>query len=206
MKRCLGTGLIILLPLVLTFWIISFFIDILTDPFVGVAQTTLNAIGMKNAPTFLVQVASQILVLAFLFIGIVSIGAVTRYFFFNYLVTIGDSILHKIPVISGVYKTSQDLIKTIMSPDAKAFKQVALVPFPHDGVWSIGFITREDNVLDNRVSVFIPTTPNPTSGFLILFEKDKVHPLDMKIEEALRYIVSCGVLSEPPKLLPETLK
>ncbi len=201
MKRCLGTGLIILLPLVLTFWIISFFVEVLTDPFVGIAQTILNTVGLKNAPTFFVQVASQILVLAFLFIGIVSIGAVTRYFFFNSLVSLGDSILHKIPVISGVYKTSQELIKTIMSPDAKAFKKVALVPFPHEGVWSIGFITREDDVLDNRVSVFVPTTPNPTSGFLILFEKDKILHIDMKVEEALRYVVSCGVLSEPPKIL-----
>ncbi len=209
LKRCLITGLIILLPVVLTFWIVSFFIDFFTDPFLGIAQSLLSVLGLKDVSILffskdqVLHFASQFLVLIFLFGMIVFIGMVARYFFFSYLMELGDKLIHKIPVVSTVYKTAQELIKTVLSNDAKAFKQVVLVPFPHEGVWTVGLVTRDDPVFGDRISVFVPTTPNPTSGYLILYEKEKVIPIEMKIEDALRYIVSCGVLVDPPKAIPK---
>jgi len=110
---------------------------------------------------------------------------------------IGDTILHNIPVISTVYKTSQELIQTILTTSNKSFKQVVLVPFPTPDSWSIGLVTRDDIEIEKRVAVFVPTTPNPTSGFLVMFTRDQIIPLDMKVEEALRYVISCGVLMTP---------
>jgi uncharacterized membrane protein len=203
MKKYFATGIVVLLPLALTFWIVSFIINILTTPFMGMAETILSAIGLQDV-SFLflssnqvLQYSSQILVLVFLFAVIVGIGAVGRHFFFKYLMKIGDKILHKIPVISTVYKTTQELIQTILTTTNKSFKQVVLVPFPTVDSWSIGLVTRDDIEIEKRVAVFIPTTPNPTSGFLVMFTREQIIPLDMKVEEALRYVISCGVLMTP---------
>jgi uncharacterized membrane protein len=203
MKKYFGTGVVVLLPLALTFWIVSFIIGLLTAPFLGIAEALLCAIGLNNVSFLflsseqILYYSSTLLILLFLFGIIIGIGAIGRHFFFKYLMKIGDSILHKIPVISTVYKTSQELISTILTTSNKSFKQVVMVPFPSQGSWSIGLVTRDDLELDNRVAVFVPTTPNPTSGFLVMFNRDEIVPLDMKVDEALRYIISCGVLMTP---------
>ena len=72
-----------------------------------------------------------------------------------------------------------------------------MVPFPTPESWCIGLVTRDDLEMGDRVAVFVPTTPNPTSGFLVMFKRDQVVPLDMKVDEALRYVISCGVLATP---------
>ena len=203
MKKYFATGVIVLLPLALTFWIVSFIIGVLTHPFVGIAETILSALGLDKvsflflSPEQVLSYCSTILVLLFLFGVIMGIGAVGRHFYFKYLMKIGDKILHNIPVISTVYKTSQELISTILTTSNKSFKQVVMVPFPTADSWSIGLVTRDDTEMDHRIAVFVPTTPNPTSGFLIMFNRDQVVPLDMKVEEALRYVISCGVLLTP---------
>jgi uncharacterized membrane protein len=203
MKKYFATGVVVLLPLALTFWIVSFIIGILTTPFLGIAEALLSALGL-NKVSFLflstdqiLSYSSTLLVLIFLFALIVGIGAVGRHFFFKYLMKLGDQILHKIPVISTVYKTSQELIQTILTTTNKSFKQVVMVPFPSAESWCIGLVTRDDMDMENKVAVFVPTTPNPTSGFLVMFNRDQVVPLDMKVEEALRYVISCGVLLTP---------
>lgn len=203
MKKYFATGVVVLLPLALTFWIISFIIGVLTTPFLGIAEAILSAIGLNNV-SFLflssqqvLEYASTILVLLFLFGIILAIGAVGRHFFFKYLMMFGDKIMHKIPVISTVYKTSQELIQTILTTSNKSFKQVVMVPFPTPQSYCIGLVTRDDEEMGDRIAVFVPTTPNPTSGFLVMYQRDQVVAIDMKVEEALRYVISCGVLLTP---------
>lgn len=202
MKRHLFTGLAILLPLAMTLWIVGFVISFLTQPFLGITEEVLSTVGLKGT-SFLflssqqvLKVTSQLLILVFLGGAIITIGAVTRYFLFRYVIKIGDSILHKIPVISSVYKTSQELIQTIFTSDNKAFKQVVLVPFPNPGCMSIGLLTG-DEIMGERIPVFVPTTPNPTSGYLVMYNADEVIPIEMSVETALRYVISCGVLIDP---------
>lgn len=191
MKKYFVTGLVVLLPLALTFWIVSFILGVLTDPFLGIAETALKLFGVQSREAL--DFGSNLLAICFLFLMIITIGAIGRYFFFKYLLQLSDAILHRIPVISTVYKTSQELIQTVFKQDSTSFKQVVFVPFPHPGALTIGLVTQEV-ALDGRMAVFIPTTPNPTSGFLLMFHKDQVIPLSMSVEEALRYIISCGVL------------
>jgi uncharacterized membrane protein len=131
------------------------------------------------------------------------IGAIGRHFFFRYLIRMSDAVLHRIPIISSVYKTSQELIQTILATDNRAFKQVVLVPFPNAECYSIGLVTREGPVAPNLIPVFVPTTPNPTSGYLIMYDRSKVVPLDMSVEEAFRYIISCGVLITDTSFAPQ---
>lgn len=191
MKKYFVTGLVVLLPLALTFWIVSFILGVLTDPFLGIAETALKLFGVHSREVL--DFGSNLLAICFLFLMIITIGAIGRYFFFKYLLQLSDAILHRIPVISTVYKTSQELIQTVFKQDSTSFKQVVFVPFPHPGALTIGLVTQEV-ALDGRMAVFIPTTPNPTSGFLLMFHKEQVIPLSMSVEEALRYIISCGVL------------
>jgi uncharacterized membrane protein len=203
MKKQFLTGMIVLLPIALTFWIVSFIVEVLTKPFLGIAEQILSALGLKDVSFLFLSAnqvldySSKILILTFLFAIIVVIGAIGRHFFFKYLLKIGDAILHRIPLISTVYKTSQELIQTVFASTNKSFKQVVLVPYPNENSWCIGLVTRDDFELENKAAVFVPTTPNPTSGFLIMYDKSKIVPLDMKVEEALRYIISCGVLLTP---------
>ena len=210
------TGLVMLLPLALTLWIISSLIHWLTEPFVGIAERILSAVGLIGTPILFISAEnvllglSQLLVLAALFGFIILIGAIGRHFFFRYLIRLSDAVLHKIPVISSVYKTSQELIQTLLTTDNRAFKQVVLVPFPNADCLSIGLVTREGPAAPHLIPVFVPTTPNPTSGYLIMFDRSKVTPLDMTVEEAFRYIISCGVLitntsfSSTPAITDET--
>ena len=199
-KKYVMTGLVMLLPLALTVWIITSIVGWLTGPFVGLTEKILSTLGLTGTPLLFLSsdqvlfLFSQLLVLLFLFVFILTIGAVGRHIVVAYCIRAGDRLIHKIPVISSVYKTSQELIQTILATDNKAFKQVVLVPFPNADCRSIGLVTKEGPVAPELVPVFVPTTPNPTSGYLIMYERSKVVPLDMTIEEAFRYIISCGVL------------
>lgn len=194
------TGIVILLPLLLTIWIVGTIIHWLTDPFLGATQQVLSAcnVDMSSLPLLkseqFQRVASKLLVLVFLFFSLVVIGAVGRYVFVRTLIKWGDAVVRKIPLISSVYYTVQELMKTVLSSEKKAFKQVVLVPFPHAGCWTVGLLTQDESTSASSLPVFVPTTPNPTSGYLILFRRSDIIPLSMSVEEAFRYVVSCGVL------------
>ncbi len=190
-KKYFITGLVVLLPLALTYWIISFILGLLTDPFTGISVAVLKLFGVHSQGAL--DVVGKLLAFALFFGLIISIGAIGRYFFFKYLLKISDAILHRIPVVSSVYKTSQELIQSVFKQDSTSFKQVVFVPFPHKGAYAVGLVTQEES-LDGRVAVFVSTTPNPTTGFLLMYKKEDIIPLNMKVEEALRYIISCGVL------------
>jgi uncharacterized membrane protein len=197
-KKYLMTGLVVLLPIMLTIWILVSVINWLTEPFLDASNSLFVAAGIHASSFFQSKhaqlVVSKILILVFLFIFIVIVGVIGRYVFVRSLIRFGDSIVRRIPVISSVYHTAQELLKTVLSPEKKAFKQVVLVPFPSSESWTIGLLTNEVATSSERVPVFIPTTPNPTSGYLIMFRRSDIVPLTMSVEDAFRYVVSCGVL------------
>lgn len=212
MKRLFITGLVILLPVTLTILIVIFIFNLLTDPFVGIVSGILNYYGlMENGFWFLngsqlQRYISQILILGILFGFTVLLGVVARWVFFHYFLRFGERILHQIPLISSIYKTSQDIIKTIFASKSKSFKQVVMIPFPSSKTYSIGFLTCEKlpKVKEGeQVAVFVPTTPNPTSGFLLMVSREDVIYLNMKIEEALKYVISCGVTVPSYRTLSE---
>lgn len=206
MKRYFVTGLAILLPLALTLLIISFIFNFLTEPFVGFVRDILEYFGLLEAkflflsPVQLQTLVSKIIILVLLFFVTVTLGFLARRIFFRFLLKWWDSILHRIPFVSSIYKTSQDVIRTVFESKTKSFKQVVLVPFPSQESRSVGLVTGENlsglpqSETENVVAVFVPTTPNPTSGFLMMFNAKELVYLDMKVEEALKYIISCGVI------------
>ncbi len=206
MKRFFITGLITLLPITLTILIVTFIFNLLTEPFINVLQRILEVLGLFQQESFvskhaqLIKFISRLVILALLFFTTVLLGFIARWFFIHYLIRAGEVILHQIPFINSIYKTSKDVIQTIFTSDTKAFKQVVLVPFPNPDSLSIGLLTLEtvpglpDSSGKERAAVFVPTTPNPTSGFFMLFNKEDIKYLDMKIDDALKYVISCGVI------------
>ena len=110
--------------------------------------------------------------------------------------------LHRIPLVSKVYKTTQEVIKTIFSADQNTFQEVVLCPFPFTGGrgYIVGLVSRDAPMICSQtveaelVSVFVPTTPNPTSGFLMMYKREELITVNMSLEEAVKYVVSCGVL------------
>jgi uncharacterized membrane protein len=206
-KKYFVTGLVILLPLAVTITVVAFIVNFLTQPFMGIVTNLLQnfhpscwGFSFCSDEKF-IRYGSQFLILLGLFFGTVLLGVLARWFFFHAILKLSDNILHKIPLFNKVYKTTQELIKTLFVTDKNSFKQVVLAPFPAKGIYSVGLVTRsapkacrEALKSEDLLSVFIATTPNPTTGFLMMYKKKDLIFLDIKTEDAIKYIVSCGVI------------
>lgn len=207
MRKDFITGLVILLPAALTIAIVILIFDLLTGPFTGIVNNVFEHYHLFEHG-FLFLTANQIqngvaklLIVACLFLFTIGLGFIARWFFFHTLIKLAEYVVKRIPVVSPIYKTCKEVIKTLFTSDTKSFKQVVLVPFPHQQTYSIGLITRESlpglqgTPLEDSVVVFVPTTPNPTSGFLVMYKQKDLIYLDMRVEEAFKYVISCGVIS-----------
>ena len=217
LKQYFITGLVILLPVAVTLVIIGFIVNFLTQPFMGVISSVLKSLHISEDGFFLlsheqiIKYMSKILILILLFLLTIILGMIMRWFFIRTAFSIGDKILHRIPIVNTVYKTSQDIIKTVFVSDKNSFKQVVMVPFPRSDVYALGLISRESPEMCSKtvgaslISVLIPTTPNPTTGFLLMYRKEELIYIDMKPEDAIKYIVSCGVVvpEENQPLIPK---
>ena len=211
MRRYFVTGLVLLLPLALTVAIVVFVVNFFTNPFVDLVKGFLQNIGIFEKGFLFLSVeqvqlySSRLIILILLFAFTVVLGILTRLVITNYLIRLGEYIFHKIPIVRSIYKTSKDVINTIFTDKTKSFKQVVLVPFPNSETYALGLVTRENieglkkDKNKTFIAVFVPTTPNPTSGFLMMFDERDVVYLDMKVEEAFKYIISCGVILTPFK-------
>lgn len=206
MKKYFVTGLVILLPVTMTVYISLFFLNFLTNPFIEFFSPLFESFTHSNSVILFwsaeqfVQYFSRILILLLLFIAIVFIGILTRHFFLNYLISLSDKIIHKIPLVNTIYKTSKEVIHTIFQDKTNNFKQVVLVPYPCEKTKTLGLVTQSevgyvDASLKGKSAVFVPTTPNPTSGFLLMYDQNQITHLEMSPEDALKMIISCGIVS-----------
>lgn len=205
MKKHFITGLVILLPLAVTIYIVSFIVNLMTKPFVGFVSELLveydifNSVFLLNRHQ-LIYYSSQVIILAGILVTTIFIGMLTRWFFINYIIHLGEYLLHQIPIINKLYKTSQEIIRTLFHSNTKSFKQVVLVPFPTPKVLCIALVTKDQPLDQNKtqasdlVSIFVPTTPNPTSGYLLLYKREDIVYLDMKVEDAVKFVFSFGMI------------
>lgn len=205
MKKYFLTGLATLLPLAITIYVVTFFVNFLTRPFLEIVSHLLDKIWFfGEVPLPVIRFISQILILVGLFGFTILLGAVARWFFVKTLIWVGDGILRKIPFLNKVYKTIKDIIEILFASKKKSFKQVVMVRFPNQHCFSLGLVASDappgigKNSIE-RVSVFLPTTPNPTTGFLIVCPSDDLIYLDMKSDDAIKYILSCGMIQPQRK-------
>lgn len=207
MKRNFLTGFAILLPIALTLWILSFLINLLTHPFLGMVESFIHVDveALSETTHGLILFACKIVILILLASFTMFIGFLGQHYIVRRFLHYSDLILHRIPFINRIYQAAQEVVKTLFNEEHTTFSQVVMVPFPHEESRSIGFITKRDQAAymdaqhGEKVSVFVPGTPNPTMGFMLLFDRDQLIFTEMSIEEALKFVISCGVMAGPFK-------
>ncbi len=198
MKRYLLAGLVILLPILLTIMIVVFLFNFFTAPLAPLVEVAMEHFGLPDRMHhFVSRFFALIVSCAF----ILFLGFVTRYFLFKSLMHFGNQVLMKIPFVKSVYKVSREVILALVSPDGKkAFQEAVIMPFPNKPHYCMGFSAGpaaeecQQKTGKKLVAVFAPTAPHPISGFLFLVDPDDVKQLNMTKEDALKYLVSCGVI------------
>lgn len=197
-KRYFLTGLLIWVPLAITAWVLSLIVTTM-DQSLRLLPTSIHPQTLFG---FNIPGAGVILTLAIILLT----GLVTANFIGQKLVLWWERLLARIPVVNSVYHSVKQVSDTLFSSSGQAFRKALLIQYPREGVWTIAFMTGQPggdviNHLDDGdyVSVYVPTTPNPTSGFFLMLPKNDVVELDMSVDEALKYIISMGVVAPPPK-------
>lgn len=194
-RRYLLAGLVVWLPILVTIMVIRFIVDLLdgTLALIPDAYQPEHLLG-HHIPGFGVLLS---LVLLF------TTGIIATNFFGQRLVSWGESILSRIPLVRSIYNAVKQVINAVLSTNSEAFRKVMLIEYPRKGIWSIAFQTGalnqqiNDKAQQELISLFVPTTPNPTSGFLMMLPKQDAIELDMSIDEALKFIISLGVMQSP---------
>ncbi len=181
------TGLIIIIPIFITFSVISFLLSMLE-----------NAIPLIGGKIPGLGIISTILV-------ILMIGALAKNIFTKQLLTYMDELLEKLPLVKNIYSSTKQIVNAVtLSSQSTAFKKVVLVEYPRKGMQTIGFITRDKSsgikangkdLGQELVSVFLPTSPNPTSGYFVMVPSADVTILDMTVEEGFKMIMSAGIVT-----------
>ena len=201
-RNMIVTGLLVAVPIVLSLWVAWYLYSRLT----GWGLTLADSLGlMSELPPFwrtqIIRILALIVVLGVLFF----LGVLTKITLGRKVIEKAQALLLKLPLVNFIYSTCKQIGDTIMSSKkGSMFQQVVLFEYPRKGCWAIGFMTNENTPENseaahrlgkgNLISVFMPTTPNPTSGFLMLIPRDECIMLDMSVSDAMRLIVSCGAI------------
>ena len=194
MKKYLITGLLIWIPLVITIWVLKLIVDSLDQTLLLLPPEfrTENWLGL-HVPGMGVVMTLVIVFLTGLFATNL-LGA--------RLVQLWHVVLHRIPVVNSIYSSVKQISDTLFSSSGQAFRKALLVRWPHEGMWTIAFLTGVpggdlvNHLKGDYISVYVPTTPNPTGGYFVVVARKDVIELDMSVDEALKYIISMGVV--PP--------
>lgn len=195
MRRYLIAGLLIWLPLGVTVLVIKVLVDLM--------DRTLLLLPPGWRPDALLGFSIPGLGVLLTFIVLLLTGVLVANFFGRRLLAFWESILARIPLIRSIYSGAKQVAETFFAESGQAFKKVLLVEYPRKGVWSLAFQTSSEleeiqrKTSKNVVCVFVPTTPNPTSGFIIMAPVDEVIELDMTVDDALKMVISLGVLVPP---------
>ncbi len=192
LRKYLITGLLVWIPVAATFFIIKLVIDIMDMTILLLPE----GLQPQNLWGIAVPGLGIVLALAVLILT----GALAANLVGRQVVDLWEGLLGRIPLVRNIYNAFKQIATTLLSSDNKSFRKVVLVEFPSGGLWSFGFLTNSDIDIKSEtftgglVSVFVSTTPNPTTGFLILVESSKVIELDITVEEAFKMIMSIGVI------------
>lgn len=195
-KRYFITGLLIWVPLVITGWVLSLIVSTLDQSLRLLPET----VHPQHLFGFAIPGVGAVLTLLMIFLT----GLLAANFIGQKLVVWWEKLLARIPVVNSVYNSVKQVSDTLFSPNGNAFRKALLVQYPRRGCWTVAFLTGQPggdiiNHLDGEhVSVYVPTTPNPTSGFFLMMPVTEVVELDMTVDEALKYIISMGVVAPPP--------
>ena len=196
MKRYIIAGLLVWVPLGITIWVLVFLVTTLDQTLLLLPESVRpeRIIGFR-VPGIGALLSFAILVLT---------GAIAANFFGARLIRLWEALLGRIPVVKSIYSSVKQVSDTLLSDSGNAFRKALLVEFPYPGSWTIAFLTGSpaigvaSQLAGEHVSVYVPTTPNPTSGYFLMLPRSRVHELDMTVDEALKHIISMGVVAPKP--------
>ncbi|MFZ3126007.1 MAG: DUF502 domain-containing protein [Acidovorax sp.] len=205
LRKWFFTGLLVIVPGVITIAVLNWI--------VGTLDQTLQILPLAWQPDkllgFHIPGFGVLLTLLILLV----VGATASNFAGRKLVQLGDGLVSRIPVVRSIYSSVKQVSDTLFSESGNAFRTAVLVQWPHEGVWTVAFITGIPNgevaayLRDEFVSVYVPTTPNPTGGYFVMVRKSDCVELDMSVDAALKYIISMGVVApSSPALAPVSSK
>ena len=193
------TGLVVVVPIVLTIYLTWAFITFVDESVVPLVPRAYNPRTWINA-----DIPGFGVVIFLLFTTIV--GYFAKRVFGKQLIRLGEDIVARMPVVRSIYNALKQIVETVLSQSQTSFRQACLIEYPRKGLWAIAFVATDTKgeIVDRMggeemVSVFLPTTPNPTSGFLLFVPKKDVILLDMTIEEAAKLVISAGLVVPPTK-------
>jgi uncharacterized membrane protein len=196
LRRYLIAGLLVWIPLAITFWVLSLLVELMDQSLLIVpARFRSDALLGFHLPGL-----GAVLTLAIL----LATGAIAANFFGRRLLAVWESLVGRIPIVRSIYGGVKQISDTLFSPDGKAFRRAVLVRYPHPGAWTVALVTGSpehevtDHLGHDQVAVFVPTTPNITAGFFLIVPRSDTFELQMSVDQALKYIISMGV-AEPPR-------
>jgi len=197
LRRYFITGLLIWIPLIITLWVLKVIFDMLDQSLLLLPESfrTERWIGIH------IPGLGAVLTLLVVFLT----GIFATNFFGAQLVQLWHGVLHRIPVVNSIYSSVKQISDTLFSSSGQAFRKALLVQWPHPGMWTIAFLTGtpgggvEKHVPPDCIAVYVPTTPNPTGGYFAIVRRADVIELDMSVDQALKYIISMGVVPPMPR-------
>ena len=200
MKKYLITGLLVWVPLAITAWVLQSIVNTL--------DSSLQLLPPSWRPEHLFGVEIWGLGAVLTIIAVMLTGVVASNLLGQRLVRFWENVLSRIPVVKSIYSSVKQVSDTLLGPGGQAFRQTLLVQYPREGSWTIAFQTGSPapevaaKLSEEHVNIYVPTTPNPTSGFFLMMPKREVIELDMSVDAALKHIISMGVV--PPEAEPES--
>ena len=189
-KRYFVTGLLIWVPLVITLWVLGLVVSTLE----AVVPSVLSSESLFG--TYIPGFSLAVVILVVLLTGMGAANLIGRK-----LLEIWEGLLQRIPLVRSIYNSVKQVSDTVLAPNGQAFRKAVLVQYPREGVWTLAFLTGvpggevADHLPPDCVSVYVPTTPNPTSGFFLMVRRADIVELGMTVDAALKYIVSMGVVA-----------
>lgn len=197
-RKYLVAGLFTLLPLVVTVWILKAIFTTLVGIFRGPLTWLAHLIQVPDPPFWGLALLSALATALLLIL----VGALVGNFVGRQLLTWLDELMMQVPVVKTIYGAARQLMGAIQSGQGGSFKDVVLVEWPHPGALTLGFVAHRDcswalGEGEERIAVYVPTAPNPTSGYVVMVEASKVRPVDLSADQALTWAVSGGVVVPP---------
>ena len=208
MKKYLLAGLLVWLPLALTIWVVTSALGVLDGIFgwfLTATQAVLPAAATEPLETLrrIPGLGLVVTVLALLVTGVFATNIVGQWWLRQ-----GARLLNRIPIVKSIYSSIKQVSDTLFSSSGNAFREAVLVQYPREGAWTIAFVTGKpggeaaQHLPGDYLSVYVPTTPNPTSGFFLMVPRRDMIELEMSVDEALKYVISMGVVAPPVAAAP----
>jgi len=209
-KKYLLAGLLVWLPLAVTIWVLASVLGLLDGVFAWVLDGS-QAVLPEGSHSFIdmlrkIRGLGVIVMLIALFLtGVFATNVVGQW-----ALRQGHRMLNRIPIVKSIYSSVQQVSDTLFSSSGNAFREAVLVQYPREGTWTIAFVTGRPggeaatHLPGDYLSIYVPTTPNPTSGFFLMLPRSDVIPLAMSVDQALKYVISMGVVAPPVKAVAAT--